>query len=89
MKRLPPSAAQLRAARAWLGWSAEEAGYRAGISYATVSRAERGEPGMRPSTLELLRAAYAAEGMRFVDREGLARVPSVQAAGVRAELDAE
>jgi DNA-binding XRE family transcriptional regulator len=60
-----PTAAQLRAARAWLGWSRSQAAHRAGICYETVSRAERGKLRIEPESMRALRAVYVVHGIEF------------------------
>lgn len=68
-----PSPAQLRAARAWLGWSRAAAAHRAGLHEQTVSRLERGERIVTAASRELLRAAYTTAGLAFLGSEGIGR----------------
>jgi transcriptional regulator with XRE-family HTH domain len=61
------SAAQIRAARALVGMSADELARRAGIGWATVQRFESapGVPPSRSGTLERLKAALEDAGVEF------------------------
>jgi predicted transcriptional regulator len=61
------SPAQLRAARALLGWSAADLAERSGLSYPTVQRAENGTTDARSSTLNKMLDTFQAAGIRFVD----------------------
>ena len=60
-----PSAAQLRAARAWLGWSRSQAAHRCGLAYETVARAERGKLRLEPQSMRALLAVYVVHGVEF------------------------
>ena len=59
---------QLRAGRAVLGWSAQQLAERAGVSYATVQRAEAvdGIPTMRTPNLYALQRALEDGGVIFL-----------------------
>lgn len=70
---MTPTAPQLRAARAWLGWSRAETAYRAGLNVATIASAEGGKPSLRPVTLYALRAAYEVAGVRFLGADAVGR----------------
>lgn len=59
------SAAQVRAARAWLDWSQEFLALRAGVSKRAVVRAESGSSLSRSETLARIRHALEAAGLRF------------------------
>lgn len=60
------SPAQIRAARAFVGWSADELAARARVSTSTVRRLENGRlRGMRADSLGAVRAAFEAAGLRF------------------------
>lgn len=64
--------AQLRAARAFLDWSMDDAAEAAGVTRRTVIRLER-EPGYQerqPRSLERLLAVYRKAGVEF-DRGGV------------------
>ncbi len=60
---------QIRAARALLGWSADELARRSGLSYATVQRAEavEGIPSVRAPNLSALQRALEDGGIIFLD----------------------
>jgi transcriptional regulator with XRE-family HTH domain len=58
---------QCRMARVALGWSLDEAAAATGISRRAVLRFERGESAPRGRTLQTLRRAYEAAGVRFID----------------------
>jgi DNA-binding XRE family transcriptional regulator len=62
-----PTAEQLRAARAMLGWSMEELAARSGVSARTIARCETGEgvPLVSVRTLRRLVQAYEREGIEF------------------------
>lgn len=62
---LVPTAAQLRAARAWVGWSLDAAAEASGIHRQTISRIESGASEGAMSTLRQLVSTYAAEGISF------------------------
>ena len=59
---------QIRAARAILGWSAEEAALRAATTRQTIQRLEQhaGVPPSRTKTLGDLQQAFEAAGVEFV-----------------------
>lgn len=61
--------AQIRAARALIGWSQKELAEALGVSTMTVKRAEgSGNPPAPRETLEAIRARLEAEGVVFLDR---------------------
>ena len=65
--------AQLRAARALLGWSQEELASASGVSKPTIARLELGESGTvggYVGTREKLKAALEAAGVIFVEENG-------------------
>jgi transcriptional regulator with XRE-family HTH domain len=72
MRRTPQprrmvTAAQIRAARALLNWSAKELARRAGVSWRTVQRAERPEgANMQLRTLQKIEAALDAAGIEII-----------------------
>lgn len=68
--------AQLRAARALIGWSREQLAHAAGSTERTIARIELAETLPRPATLQSLRTALEAAGVIFVDENG-------EGAGVR------
>ena len=59
---------QIRAARAILGWSAEEAAARGATTRQTIQRLEqhKGVPPSRSATLVDLQSAFEAAGVEFV-----------------------
>ena len=57
--------AQVRMARAALGWGVRELGKRAGVAANTVSRFENGM-GMTVKTLEQIQLALESEGIIFI-----------------------
>ena len=63
-----PSSAQLQAARALVGWSAEELAEHAAVSWATVQRFESsdGIPPSRSGTLHRVQKALEAAGIEFI-----------------------
>ena len=60
------SAAQLRAARAWLEISQEELAVKAGVGRRAIADFERGARLPYDRTLEQLRVALEASGMQFM-----------------------
>lgn len=68
----PLTPGQVRAARGYLGWSAEQLAEEAGVSFSTVRRVETpGERGVRAQSLSAIRTALERAGIRFaVDRDG-------------------
>jgi transcriptional regulator with XRE-family HTH domain len=60
-----PSPAQIKAARALLGWSQRELARRAGVALSTVADFERGYRGPIPNNLQALVKALAAEGIKI------------------------
>jgi transcriptional regulator with XRE-family HTH domain len=65
------SSAQLRAARALLGWSQQALADAAGVSSMTVKRAEgSGNPPASADAVAALRAALEAAGVEFIPENG-------------------
>jgi transcriptional regulator with XRE-family HTH domain len=64
------SAAQVRAARALLGWSQETLAKRSRIARATLQHFEAGRRDPVPGTLTLLRQTLEAAGVMFIDPNG-------------------
>jgi hypothetical protein len=59
--------AQVRAARAYLGWTAIELAEKAGVSFSTVRRVEMpGHRAVRDANLEAIRDAFTRAGVVFV-----------------------
>ncbi|MGM4905993.1 helix-turn-helix domain-containing protein [Tardiphaga sp. 866_E4_N2_3] len=57
--------AQMRAARAWLGWSQDELSARAGISKRSIARYELGRSVPYTDTLVALQRTFESAGIRF------------------------
>jgi len=63
--------AQVRAARALIGWSQAELAEAAGVPLSTVERIESGEPGSIPAeAVDKLRAALESAGVTFIAKNG-------------------
>jgi transcriptional regulator with XRE-family HTH domain len=75
-RRIMPTAAQFRAARAMLRWTVEQAAERANVSIATVARAEDESRGVSARSRRRLVVVYEAEGIEFL-------TPEDHGAGVR------
>ncbi|MBL8594529.1 MAG: helix-turn-helix transcriptional regulator [Devosia sp.] len=61
------SHAQIRAARAYLGWTAIELAEESGVSFSTVRRVEMpGHRAVRNENLAAIREAFSRHGVRFV-----------------------
>jgi len=76
----PITAAQLRAARALLGWSARELADQCGVSHSAISRAERakGTPHMQPRKLSAIRAVLEKHGIEFLAANGVRLLPNLE-----------
>ena len=63
---------QIRAARALLGWSAQETGNKCGLTRETIQRLEghKDIPPSRTQSLLDLRKAFEAEGVEFIGSPG-------------------
>jgi predicted transcriptional regulator len=63
--------AQIRAARALLGWNQAELAKTAGVSIATIRRieAQKGPVGGYVSTLVRIQTAFEDAGIRFLDSD--------------------
>lgn len=73
-----PSPNQLRAARAWLGWSRGRVAFEAGVCEMSVGRAERGQTTLGPNVLRSIMSAYTGRGFVFIGAEALHRVTGVK-----------
>lgn len=61
------SHAQIRAARAYLGWTALELAEESGVSFSTVRRVEMpGHRAVRDENVAAVREAFTRHGVRFV-----------------------
>jgi transcriptional regulator with XRE-family HTH domain len=71
--KAPMTAAQLRAARALLGWSARELASRCGVSHSAISRAERvsDTPQLQARSLNAIRATLEKHGIEFLATNGV------------------
>jgi transcriptional regulator with XRE-family HTH domain len=60
--------AQIRAARAFIRWSARELAMASGLGVATISRAEanNGVPSITSANLRAIRSAFESAGIRFL-----------------------
>lgn len=63
------SGSQIRAGRAFLGWSAKALAEKAGLGLSTVQRAESadGVPSVTKANLTAIRTALEAAGIEFTD----------------------
>lgn len=62
----PLTPGQVRAARGYLGWSAEQLAAQAGVSFSTVRRVETpGERGVREQSISAIRKALERAGISF------------------------
>ncbi len=64
-------AAQMRAARALLGWRMEDLAAKADVSLASIKNIERGVTDPRASTLRAIQSAFEAGGVMFLDASHL------------------
>lgn len=62
--------AQVRMARAALGWSLQELADRAGVHRNTVNNFERGHYGLSADNLEKVRRTLEAAGVDFIAENG-------------------
>jgi DNA-binding XRE family transcriptional regulator len=68
-----PTANQLRAVRAWLGLSRDQAAHAAGVHPQTLGKAEHGDPTLTPAALEAITATYGAKGFVFTGASAIER----------------
>jgi transcriptional regulator with XRE-family HTH domain len=68
--------AQIRAARALLGWRQEDLSKASGVGTATIQRIEKGDSpiGGYVSTLVRIQAAFEDAGVLFIDGDGAAGI---------------
>jgi transcriptional regulator with XRE-family HTH domain len=64
------TAAQCRAARGLLGWSQLDLAKFAGIGVVTVHQFESNGSQPRRATVDVVRRAFEAAGVEFIDRNG-------------------
>ena len=72
MKRKPLTSGQLRAARAFLRWRAEDLARESAVGVATIRRAELAEnaTSMTAANDMAVRRALEIEGVEFIDENG-------------------
>jgi transcriptional regulator with XRE-family HTH domain len=63
-------AAQVRAARALIGWSRAELADAAGVSLSIVDRFETGQPVIPADAVAKVRAALESAGVAFIPKNG-------------------
>jgi transcriptional regulator with XRE-family HTH domain len=68
--------AQIRAARALLGWRQEDLSKASGVGTATIQRIEKGDSPISGyvSTLVRIQAAFEDAGILFIDDDGAAGI---------------
>lgn len=59
--------AQIRAARALLGWTMDDLSGKAGVSLASIKNIERGATDPKVSTLQRIQTALEGGGLVFLD----------------------
>jgi transcriptional regulator with XRE-family HTH domain len=62
--------AQCRAARGLVGWSQQELARQARVGIVTVHQLEAGLSEPRHATLDVIRRAFEAAGVEFIDENG-------------------
>ncbi len=72
LEQFPLISAQLRAARALVGWTADDLAKNAGVGISTVRRAETAEGplGINPANEAVIRIALERAGVIFVPENG-------------------
>ena len=71
-EKKPLTGSQIRAARALLGWTAQDLAHRSAVSLRTIRRAELAErrTSMTAANDLMLRRALEAAGVEFIDENG-------------------
>jgi transcriptional regulator with XRE-family HTH domain len=71
------TAAQLRAARAFLRWSARQLAKKSGVSHSAIARAEKveGSVHLQAHNLNAVRATFEEHGIEFLDANGVRHIP--------------
>ena len=64
------SPAQCRAARGLLDWNQQELARQAGVGIVTVHQLESGTSRPRLATIDVIRRAFEAAGVEFIDENG-------------------
>lgn len=62
-------ASQIRAARGFLNWSAQDLSHHSGVSFSTIRRMEASTTSVRPEAIDAVRSAFEAKGITFVQNE--------------------
>lgn len=70
MKHATLTAAQIRAARALLGWSRDVLAAKSGISLRTLASIELEQGNPEDATLDAIRNALVAAGVIFIEKNG-------------------
>jgi transcriptional regulator with XRE-family HTH domain len=61
---------QCRAARALLNWSQQDLASKSGVGIVTVHQLEAGTNQPRRATIDVVRRAFEAAGIEFIDENG-------------------
>jgi predicted transcriptional regulator len=64
------TAEQCRAARGLLAWSQQQLAQKAGVGVVTVHQVEAANIKPRRATLQVIRRAFEAAGVAFIDADG-------------------
>ena len=64
------TSAQCRAARGLVGWSQQELARNAGVGTVAIHQLESGTSQPRRATLDVVRRAFEAAGVEFIDENG-------------------
>jgi predicted transcriptional regulator len=64
------TSAQCRAARGLVGWSQQELAKNAGVGTVVIHQLESGTSQPRRATLDVVRRAFEAAGVEFIDENG-------------------
>jgi transcriptional regulator with XRE-family HTH domain len=62
--------AQCKAARGLIGWSQQDLAKQAGVGIVTVHQLESGLSQPRRATLDVIKRAFEAAGVEFIDENG-------------------
>jgi transcriptional regulator with XRE-family HTH domain len=77
------TAAQIRAARGFLRWSAGDLATKSGVGLSTIQRAEgaEGTPALTRPNMEAVRRALEAAGIRFTEGGGVTPATAAEVQG--------
>jgi len=64
------TAAQCRAARGLIAWSQQDLAQRSGIGTVAIHQLESGTSSPRRATLDVVKRAFEAAGVEFIDENG-------------------